>query len=434
MKIRRGQTEDLLVAVALWEEAQTKRKGTEFLAPQFVEMETKRLGQASSRFLIAQEGDETVGLALYSPAREKSGAGDIIPGLAHISSVAVKPSYWGCGIGRRLMGSLIDELIFDGYSYAQLWTQDNNARAIGLYAALGFQPTDDEKVFEGENIRRYVITLSNVCSPVHLGGVDDDTLEELVHVAVTQAATQEVVPPMPGPPGWTKHSKEWLRDFHRTRRSGLHGPHREVTFSIVQSDAVIGSARLAEVAPHILETGMWLARSVRGRGIGAKVLRLLIMEARTRGAHRMIAHTTSTNAGALGALRNTGALLEDPDADGRIRAQFEISPEPRNALMPKYLIIGSAVLSAGRGLALEICDLLRGRPSTDYVYINQDGTARELYPDERAYLAEKFHPADGARPNIKGTYRDGEAWGDKSGFLLRRRLPSAVTVSAVKSG
>lgn len=327
MKIRRGRTEDLHAAVALWEEAQTKRKGSEFQAPQFVEMETKRLRQAHSRFLIAHERDEIVGLALFSPARGNSGAGDIICGLAHISSVAVKPSYWGCGIGRRLMGRLINELISDGYSSAQLWTQNDNARAIGLYEGLGFQRTDDEKIFEGESIRRYVITLGNIYSAVQLGAVDEDTLEELVQLAITQTAPQEVVPPMPGPPEWTGQREEWLRDFHRTRRAGLDGPHKEATFSIVRSGAVIGSARLAEVAPHVLETGMWLARSVRGRGIGAAVLRMLLIEATAKGAHQVVAQTTSANAGALGALRKCGARIGNPDVDGRILAQFDIATD-----------------------------------------------------------------------------------------------------------
>jgi len=165
VKIRTGRKGDLQAAVAIWEEAQTKRKGSEFLAPQFVEMETRRLAQDSSCFLIAEENDEMVGLALYSPARENSGAGDVIPGLAHISSVAVKPSHWGRGFGRRLMLALMDDLMSNGYMFAQLWTQNDNARAIGLYTALAFQPTDDEKTFEGEHIRRYVIDLTKTVRP-----------------------------------------------------------------------------------------------------------------------------------------------------------------------------------------------------------------------------------------------------------------------------
>lgn len=164
-----------------------------------------------------------------------------------------------------------------------------------------------------------------VDGPIELGVVDDATLDELVQVAKSQAAPDEVVAPIAGPPGWIAPRIAWLREFHQARRAGLAGAHKEETFSILQSGKVIGSARLAEVAPHTLETGMWLARSVRGRGIGANVLRLLISEASSRGAQHMIAHTTATNVGALGALRKCGALVGHPDADGRIMAQFEIT-------------------------------------------------------------------------------------------------------------
>lgn len=166
MKVRKGTTADLQAAVEIWEEAQTERKGCEFLAPEMLEMEARRLGHDRSCFLIAEQNGKMVGLALYSPARQDSGAGDIIPGLAHISSVAVRPSYWGRGIGRRLMVALVDELMSNSYEFAQLWTQNDNDRATRLYGALGFQATDDEKTFEGERIRRYVIDLNKNVPPI----------------------------------------------------------------------------------------------------------------------------------------------------------------------------------------------------------------------------------------------------------------------------
>lgn len=325
LNLRRGTVADLPAAVRLWEEAQSARKGAAFYAPEMLQMETERLGQEHARFLIAAENDECVALGLYSPARENSGTGIVIQGLAHISSVAVKPSHWGRGIGRRLISALIEELVSDGYSCAQLWTQSTNARAIGLYNALGFRPTDDEKIFEGESIRRYVLTFDGPDSSIRLGAVDNHTLEELVEVAIRETAPHEVVAPIPGAPGWTEQRTDWLREFHRTRRAGLRGPHKEVTFSILQSGAVIGSARLAEAGTDTREAGMWLARSARGRGLAAEVLELLMAEASSSGARRMIAHTTSTNAGALGALKKCGALLGDPDKDGRVRAEVELS-------------------------------------------------------------------------------------------------------------
>jgi hypothetical protein len=40
---------------------------------------------------------------------------------------------------------------------------------------------------------------------------------------------------------------------------------------------------------------------------------------------------------------------------------------------------------------------------TDYVHVEEDGSARELEPDELEYLATAFDGADGARPYIKSS-------------------------------
>jgi hypothetical protein len=67
----------------------------------------------------------------------------------------------------------------------------------------------------------------------------------------------------------------------------------------------------------------------------------------------------------------------------------------------------------------------------EYVYVNQDGTVRELSQDERDYLSQDFSPGDGARPYIKLFYRSRNGWRSKSGFLLRKRVPSRITIEPV---
>jgi hypothetical protein len=67
--------------------------------------------------------------------------------------------------------------------------------------------------------------------------------------------------------------------------------------------------------------------------------------------------------------------------------------------------------------------------SHQFVYINEDGTARELTADEHEYLNTIYHGADGARPYIKERYQsltpDKKIWG----YLLRRQLPPGMLVS-----
>jgi hypothetical protein len=63
-----------------------------------------------------------------------------------------------------------------------------------------------------------------------------------------------------------------------------------------------------------------------------------------------------------------------------------------------------------------------------YVYVNADGSARELHPNERSYLETPFDPFDGGRPYTKGSYSQKDGWGDFKGFLQRSRLPPGTQV------
>jgi hypothetical protein len=63
-----------------------------------------------------------------------------------------------------------------------------------------------------------------------------------------------------------------------------------------------------------------------------------------------------------------------------------------------------------------------------FVYVNEDGGVRELHPNEEKFLETPFHPADGARPYIKGNYSQENGWGKIEGFLMRSRLPRDIAI------
>lgn len=56
-----------------------------------------------------------------------------------------------------------------------------------------------------------------------------------------------------------------------------------------------------------------------------------------------------------------------------------------------------------------------------YIYINHDGTFRELTREECQYLETKFHPNDGSRPYVKRYYGDKTPDGRLHDFLLRKK-------------
>ncbi|MCC3654221.1 GNAT family N-acetyltransferase [Streptomyces sp. S07_1.15] len=158
---------------------------------------------------------------------------------------------------------------------------------------------------------------------VALRRMDEASLEGLLAVAVDDAAPEEVMPPVAGPPGWTPERQEAFRAWHRARRAGLAGPLRESTYAIIHDGETVGAARLAaRGSGEALETGMWLARSQRGRGIGTAVLRALLDEAARAGARVVVADTTAQNAAALAALRRNGATLTSSEDTADVHAEL----------------------------------------------------------------------------------------------------------------
>lgn len=69
--------------------------------------------------------------------------------------------------------------------------------------------------------------------------------------------------------------------------------------------------------------------------------------------------------------------------------------------------------------------------TSEYIYVNQDGSARKLSDSERNYLSKQFAPTDGGRPYIKANYESRDGWGSLSGFLPVSKLPSDVIVQPV---
>jgi hypothetical protein len=66
--------------------------------------------------------------------------------------------------------------------------------------------------------------------------------------------------------------------------------------------------------------------------------------------------------------------------------------------------------------------------STKCLYINADGSARELHPSEREYLDTPFRGDDGNRPRLKRSYSEKDGWGEISGFMERSKLPLGYAI------
>ncbi|RBY79439.1 N-acetyltransferase [Blastococcus sp. TF02-09] len=149
---------------------------------------------------------------------------------------------------------------------------------------------------------------------VDLAPVTETRLALLVAAALDGATPDEVTPPVTPGERWTPERIEWLHAFHRDRRAGLDGPAREATWAVVevtgdgpQGSRVVGGVRLRRTGePGELETGIWLVRGARGRGVGRRALEQVLARSREAGAVSVVAETTSSNGGAVALLRSLG--------------------------------------------------------------------------------------------------------------------------------
>ncbi|MEE2569016.1 GNAT family N-acetyltransferase [Pseudarthrobacter sp. J64] len=147
---------------------------------------------------------------------------------------------------------------------------------------------------------------------VSLAGVNQDVLEQLLELALRDAAPDEVTPPLGGQ-GWNQERIDWFRAFHRAAADGLDGPAAEKTWAVLCNGTVAGSIRLKRAGGCAAETGIWLGRAFRGRGIGSAALGLVLAEARRAGLEQVTSHTTAGNTAARRLLAGAGAALTCDD-------------------------------------------------------------------------------------------------------------------------
>jgi GNAT superfamily N-acetyltransferase len=118
----------------------------------------RRLSGPASFAVLAEDRGEAVAMTVVLQARADDGASpEPVPGLAHISMVAVHPDRWGQGLGAVVMDAARAEARGRGYVRAQLWTHESNRRGQRLYERLGWIASGRTKTDDvGEPIRHYV--------------------------------------------------------------------------------------------------------------------------------------------------------------------------------------------------------------------------------------------------------------------------------------
>lgn len=293
----------------------------------FDETEWRRRAQRPVTFLASRDGVD-IGVA---GVHEFNGSWTVV-------GMWIAPEARGTGVVDALMAACEKVARQSGADEIVVGVMEDNRAGRSAYRRLGFTPTGQRehphtgrtelwlgKPLAGHGAspvrdNRQRLDRESCSAPerpemphprpgIELVVVDEDVLDELITVATTDAAPDEVTPALGE--GWTPRRVEWLRDYHRRRRTGLAGADEE-TAAIRVDNRIVGATRLhrsSSEPPDVLVYGIWLARSSRGAGLSASVLTLVAARAATLGASRLVAQTTSDNAPAIAALRRAGAVI-----------------------------------------------------------------------------------------------------------------------------
>jgi GNAT superfamily N-acetyltransferase len=118
----------------------------------------RRLSGPAAFAVLAEDRGEVVAMALVLQALAEDGASsEPVPGLAHVSMVAVRPDRWGQRLGALVLDAALAEGRERGFRRAQLWTHESNGRGRRLYERLGWVASGRTKTDDfGERIRHYV--------------------------------------------------------------------------------------------------------------------------------------------------------------------------------------------------------------------------------------------------------------------------------------
>lgn len=98
---------------------------------------------SGARLNIARQAEGIVAMALALPGRADGGAGDLVPGLVHLTGVCVHPDHQRHGLAVKSWTPALARARADGYVQAGLWVDASNSSALRFFEAAGFTPSGE---------------------------------------------------------------------------------------------------------------------------------------------------------------------------------------------------------------------------------------------------------------------------------------------------
>lgn len=126
------------VYVESWNEGFADLMPPRVLNPEQIARWSRDLDARLVRWWLAESGGSVVGFVGSGPSRDP-----IDPDLGELDTIAVAPSAWRHGVGRRLMESAVDALRGAGYGQGILWTLADYERGRTFYEATGWRSSGE---------------------------------------------------------------------------------------------------------------------------------------------------------------------------------------------------------------------------------------------------------------------------------------------------
>jgi len=93
--------------------------------------------------LVIEHNNIVTGFCIYGPARDKDLSGLYAGELVALN---ILPSYWGMGLGSRLVKHVIKLAGSNGWESLYLWVIKENIRARKFYESMGFEIEGGERI------------------------------------------------------------------------------------------------------------------------------------------------------------------------------------------------------------------------------------------------------------------------------------------------
>lgn len=134
--VRRAGVDEIGAAVMVWQAA-----NPDSTSPQHAGSLRGWASDPGALLLVAETGGCLAGMVLLLPGRDQGGAGVLVPGLCHVTGLAVRPENRRAGIGSALLDTALLEAADREAARVTLWAAQDNGPAHRLFMSRGFAPT-----------------------------------------------------------------------------------------------------------------------------------------------------------------------------------------------------------------------------------------------------------------------------------------------------